>query len=272
LVIHDIADTLVDHLVKLLVPGCADMEPGLVRRRDHYIRLSPTGGYGGIVDVWVADISSVEVADLDLGILDEAERERAGAFVRRADRVRYLVAHLALRRLLAARIGQAPQELRYGRLACVNCGGSHGRPVLADPEIPVHFSLSHGGDLIAVALSKAPLGVDVEPFPQRPALAELARVLHPGEQQDLAAVPDTDRPAAFARLWTRKEAYLKALGTGLSRDLAVDYLGESGRAPAPVGWTTTTLDAPPGHAAAVCCANSGPVRLHLDQAEHIVAA
>jgi 4'-phosphopantetheinyl transferase len=92
--------------------------------------------------------------------------------------------------------------------------------------------------------------VDVEALPGAAVVADLASVLHPGERAELDALPADRRVAAFAGIWTRKEAYLKGIGTGLGRDPALDYLGGTGLAPAPPGWTVTDLDVGPGHAAA----------------------
>ncbi|POX64486.1 4-phosphopantetheinyl transferase [Streptomyces sp. Ru62] len=225
---------------------------------------------GIVVEAWLADVTEVREDALDLQVLDAAERERADAFLRPADRVRYLAAHVLLRHLLGGRTGRAPREVRFARLACAGCGGPHGRPVLDDPCTGVHFSLSHGGRLVMAGLAGVPLGVDVEPCPEPGTVDRLSRLLHPAEQHDLAAVPAPRRPAALARLWTRKEAYLKALGTGLTRGLAADYTGETGRAPAPPGWTITGVDAAPGHAAAVCYAHDRPARLLLRRAEHLI--
>ncbi|MEW2085648.1 4'-phosphopantetheinyl transferase superfamily protein [Streptomyces sp. NPDC005283] len=69
--------------------------------------------------------------------------------------------------------------------------------------------------------------------------AELTTTLQPAEQAELAAVPYRVRAAAFTQLWTRKEAYLQALGTGRGRDLAAGYLGTGGRAAGPPGQSPT---------------------------------
>jgi 4'-phosphopantetheinyl transferase len=217
----------------------------------------------------VGDPPPGAASGLAVGELDADERHRADAFVHAVDRVRYLAAHIALRRLLAAVTGTAARDLVLVREPCPCCGAPHGRPALADASGagsgasygrgPLHFSLSHGGDLVLIGIADVPIGVDVEALPEERALDDLASVLHPGEQAELAALPAEQRVAAFARLWTRKEAYLKGLGTGLGRDPGADYLGTTGRAPTPPGWTVADLDltAPPpgidadaGHAAA----------------------
>ncbi|MFC1410945.1 4'-phosphopantetheinyl transferase superfamily protein [Streptacidiphilus sp. N1-12] len=187
-----------------------------------------------------------------LDLLDAEERARAAAFVHDADRIRYVAAHVALRRLLGDATGRPARDLVLIREPCPRCGEPHGRPALADPPRPLHFSLSHGGDLVLIGIAEVPIGVDVEGLPRGETVAELASVLHPGEQTELASLPADQLVPGFARLWTRKEAYLKGLGIGLGRDPSADYLGTAGLAPNPPGWTVTDLPTDdPDHAAAL---------------------
>ena len=82
----------------------------------------------------------------------------------------------------------------------------------------LHLSSASRGGWVALAVAPGPVGVDIEAVEDR---AEIPYgVLHPDEAADLRGRPGGERPRAFARLWTVKEAYLKALGTGLSRDPA----------------------------------------------------
>ncbi|MBO8196336.1 4'-phosphopantetheinyl transferase superfamily protein [Streptomyces oryzae] len=184
-----------------------------------------------------------------LAPLSEEERKRAAAFVREADRERYVVAHLALRRELGALLELDPAEVRFARADCPLCGAPHGRPTV--PGDPVHFSLSHAGDVVLLAFAAVPVGVDVEEFPSVAAARETMSVLHPRERAELAALPDSAAlPAAFTRCWTRKEAYLKGTGAGLGEDPSVTYVGTFGEPAQVPGWQLTDLPAPAGYAAA----------------------
>ncbi|MFH9065396.1 4'-phosphopantetheinyl transferase family protein [Streptomyces coeruleorubidus] len=187
--------------------------------------------------------------------LDEEERKRAASFVRPHDRLLYLSAHIALRRLLSAYTGLPPGRLPLEREPCAACGGPHGRPVLSTgPGGVLHFSLSHSHGLAVFGVARSPLGVDVEQVPSAETAALCAPALHPAEQAEVLALPPGEQAMAFGRLWTRKEAYLKGIGTGLSRELSMDYLGESdGRdAPSrPAGWVVRNVPGYPGHVAAV---------------------
>ncbi|MGY0491001.1 4'-phosphopantetheinyl transferase family protein [Streptomyces sp. WG-D5] len=194
-------------------------------------------------------------ARADVGVLDAEERRRAAAFRFDRHRVRYVAAHVALRTVLGERLGRAPGAVRFTRLPCPGCGGPHGRPALADAAGP-HFSLSHSGDLALVALADAPVGADVEELPAPEAAEDLTAVLHPRERAELAALADPgERRLGVARAWVRKEAYLKGLGTGLSRGTEHDYVGTRPGSPgAPDGWSLYDVPVPHGYTAAVALA------------------
>ncbi|MEN8654548.1 4'-phosphopantetheinyl transferase superfamily protein [Streptomyces sp. 21So2-11] len=187
---------------------------------------------------------------LAAAVLDAEEKRRAAAFRREADRRCYITAHVALRVFLGSCLGVGPAEVPLRREPCVSCGGPHGRPVTGDGRI--HFSLSHSGDLALLACAALPVGVDIEAVPRPEHAREITGVLHPTEIAELAALPEAERPAGFARAWSRKESYLKGIGTGLARSPALDLLG-TGPVPVshPVGWTIHDVDAPEGFAAAV---------------------
>ncbi|MFI1718274.1 4'-phosphopantetheinyl transferase family protein [Streptomyces litmocidini] len=203
------------------------------------------------VQVWALRVPGVSSSSLDLSSLDEEERRRMDAFVRDADRVRYGFAHVALRTILADLTGSAPALLRFDRASCPCCGGPHGRPVLASS--PLEFSLSYSRDLVVVGAASDPVGVDVEPAPELEVAEQLAKALHPAECEEVEAALPEDRSAVFARLWARKEAYLKGLGTGLGRDAAADDV----RGDLP-GWCLTDLPVDSGYAAALAVASPTP--------------
>lgn len=146
-------------------------------------------------------------------VLDAGERARADRFLRQADRRRFTVAHGVLRHILAAAVGRDPAALTFGAAA-------QGKPFLLDEA--VDFNISHSGTCVLVAVTVgAPVGVDVEAVRGLgDADALVARFYAPEEQRAFAACAAAERPGAFFTLWTRKEAYVKALGQGLSLGLA----------------------------------------------------
>ncbi|MFD8980544.1 4'-phosphopantetheinyl transferase family protein [Streptomyces sp. NPDC059564] len=208
----------------------------------------------GSLDLWLLHVPDAGLRSvvLDRSPLDAQERARVAAFVRPLDRDRYAAAHLALRRVLSAYRGVAPAELTFSREPCPCCGGPHGRPALTGPDAP-HFSLSHTGGLVLIAVAGRPVGVDVEGLPAPRKATSVGEALHPAERREIHAAPPSLRPAAFARLWARKEAYLKGLGTGVGRSPDLDYLGNPtfGAPARPPGWTVKDIPVGPEHAAAL---------------------
>ncbi|MBJ7452036.1 MAG: 4'-phosphopantetheinyl transferase superfamily protein, partial [Blastococcus sp.] len=150
-------------------------------------------------------------------LLDEAELRRCSRLRTAGDRQRTTAGVALARLLLGVHAGRPAERLRIDR-SCPRCGAPHGKPCL--PEVPdLHFSVSHSGGWVAVAVRRgAPVGVDVEQVGAWTVdeLHDLARVvLAPEERAVLSRTPPGARAAAFATYWTRKEAAVKATGTGL---------------------------------------------------------
>ncbi|MFC9675215.1 MULTISPECIES: 4'-phosphopantetheinyl transferase family protein [unclassified Streptomyces] len=136
------------------------------------------------------------------------------------------------------------------------------------PHPPLHFSLSHCEGLVLIGVAGSPVGVDADRVPDPGAVGDLVKVLHPAERGDLAALPAEARAAALCRVWSRKEAYLKGIGVGLSRALDADYAGDRPRHDAvhPSGWSLRSLDLGPlrgTHAAAVALRDTAPPVLSI---------
>ncbi|MHA6758343.1 4'-phosphopantetheinyl transferase family protein [Streptacidiphilus sp. PAMC 29251] len=200
------------------------------------------------------------LVDAELGA---DELQRAAGFLRERDRLQYLTAHIALRRLLSAYTGIAPAQLRLGRDTCPGCGGPHGRPVLLNGPGGPHFSLSHSRGLVLIAVAPLPVGIDVQGRPSAETADLCMPSLHPAERRELAETTAEERSLAFGRIWTRKEAYLKGIGTGLTHGANTDYLGEHEASERPGGWTVRNLPVCPSHVAAAA------VPTDRDHAAHI---
>jgi 4'-phosphopantetheinyl transferase len=158
--------------------------------------------------IWTPDASGPSPGADAAQWLDEHERARAGRYRFERDRRRYIDAHAVLRLLLSARIGVAPERVAFEI-------DESGKPRLHPAGCA--FSMSRSEDLVLVAMADAgEIGADVERLRSLPDLDALAeRCLTPAERAALAALPPAERDLAFMRAWTRKEACLKALGTGL---------------------------------------------------------
>lgn len=142
--------------------------------------------------------------------LDADELVRARRFVHEVHRRRHLASHVALRERLAALAGGAPAALRF-------TADAHGKPRLADAG-DLQFNLSHSEDWALVGAGRgAPLGADIEWLRPVEEAAALARKHYTArERAAIDSAPDArSRDAVFLRVWTRKEACLKAVGLGL---------------------------------------------------------
>lgn len=143
-------------------------------------------------------------------IMSTSERARADKFMRGKET--YIASRWLLRRVLGHYLELAPEAVTFART-------DKGKPYL--PGHDLQFSLSHSGDLVVLALGRAPLiGVDIEASGGARELTAIAeRYFHPHEFALLQALDDEDKPGYFYRLWTLKEAFFKALGTGISTGL-----------------------------------------------------
>jgi len=146
-------------------------------------------------------------------LLSPEETSRAGRFAFDLHRRRYVAAHGLLRVVLADRLGTTPEKVALE-------SASGGKPRLRTGR--ARFNLSHAGPVGLVAVSaEREVGIDVEEIREIANLDDLAEAcFSPAESAALAAVPAPDRLRAFFTGWTRKEAFLKATGEGLSRPLA----------------------------------------------------
>lgn len=224
------------------------------------------------VHLWHGSLSrSPEELDGFAATLSADEQARAARLICPMRRRRFVVARGLLRRLLAGYVGGcSPGTLRFRY-------GPYGRPELGPlPDAPLRFNLSHCGDRAVYAVTRSrSVGVDLQeimPLPEGGAGERLLRFcLAEGERARLERLPPANRAAAFARLWARKEAFVKARGLGLSVPLArlefdstlpsfyVDD-GDGGK------WIVTDLPLPnTGNAVAALCLQGtslAPVTLH----------
>lgn len=148
-------------------------------------------------------------------LLAPEETSRAERFLREVDHDRYVVAHALMRKILANYLGASPAEIAFHT-------DPFGKPHLAHSQNPagLNFNLSHSGNrmLLGIAL-KARIGVDIEEIrPESATMDVAARFFTPRENQDLKCLSGQDQIRGFFNCWTRKEAYLKAIGCGLSAD------------------------------------------------------
>ena len=206
-----------------------------------------------IVDLGAGD-EEIEAAR---SLLAPDELRRAARFLREVDRRHFVAARAALRRTLAKALGGDARDVafRYGR---------HGKPSLAGTDGTIRFNLSHAGGRALIAWTRGiEIGVDIENVRAVRYGGKIARrYFSDDEQRAFAGLADERWNEAFFRCWTRKEAFIKAVGDGLSYplrtftvpmeptvaagDIRVDGAGASSTA-----WKLDTVDAGSGFVAAI---------------------
>ncbi len=168
------------------------------------------------VDLWAASLEPAStLASRLASCLAPDEQARVRRFVAPRNRDRFTAGRAFLRLLLAKYLGVTALDVdfRYD---------PHGKPALADPRCGLRFNLAHSGALAVCAVThgRRDVGVDVEHVKPLEDAESLARVvLSPLELVRLGALPEPVRLQSFYEAWTRKEAFLKALGCGLNRPL-----------------------------------------------------
>ncbi|RYD48437.1 MAG: 4'-phosphopantetheinyl transferase superfamily protein, partial [Verrucomicrobiaceae bacterium] len=156
--------------------------------------------------------------------LTEEEKARAARFKFERDASQWAETRAGMRQILGQALGLAPIEVPL-------VTSPNGKPLLAAPHGQLHFNLSHCEGLAILALSEAgPVGIDLEPCQRAGDVLECeASFCHPEEIRGLPPVPE-ERAKQLLRIWTAKEAILKALGTGLSHppESVIVHFGHEG--------------------------------------------
>ncbi|WP_051271243.1 4'-phosphopantetheinyl transferase family protein [Shimazuella kribbensis] len=169
--------------------------------------LSPTKH----VDLWLFSIDPQDYKNNKfLSILSIEEQEKAAKFHFSSDREKFVISHGIMRQLLSSYLACDPQEIQYEKNA-------YGKPSLSSPSSYVHFNLSHSSQLGALAVSSHPIGVDIEYIHVLDDYVSLTKhFLSEKESKYFRDLESRDQKTAFYRAWTIKEAYIKAIGMGLS--------------------------------------------------------
>ena len=211
------------------------------------------------VHVWRSSLSALPELQ---AVLSSDELDRAARFHFEKDRRRFIAGRAWLRTVLAHYLGTCSGDIRFDY-------GPRGKPSISGRD-DVRFNVSHSGDVVLLAVAKnRELGVDVEFVKGSTAGPEIAeRFFSAAEVAELQSLPEEHQQAAFFAGWTRKEAYIKAVGVGLfgaldrfSVSLAPgnvqislhvhDNERESAR------WTLRSLDVDEGYAGALAVEGDG---------------
>ena len=167
--------------------------------------------------IWVIDLDlSGYQVDYHCKVLSPEERERAARFHFQRHRRRYIVSQGVMRRILSHYLDEDPSELVYEI-------GSHGKPALGGrhKEAGLQFNLTHSHEIaLFVLVREVEIGIDVEFVREIDDLDGIAgRFFSVSEQADYFSLPKDQRAQGFYNCWTRKEAFIKAIGDGLSYPL-----------------------------------------------------
>lgn len=250
-----------------MIAACRSNAAGFNERSWDVLDAGASTVASGRLVVFDLERSAAEVQAL-WDLLSVDERERAARFSFDSGRTRYVVARARLRATLARELGMAARDLVFEY-------GVQGKPRFA-PALAARglkFNLSHSRTVGMIGMAWREIGVDVEVHRPLEREAEIAaRYFSRREYADYLAVAPAERTTAFFNCWTRKEAFIKAIGHGLSYplgsfDVALQP-GERarilrvGETPgAQCGWSLAAFSPAPAIAAAVVLEGAAQIEL-----------
>ena len=173
--------------------------------------------YKDHIDVWLCDLKQLSVnINSFYSILSEDERDRADKLKVDDKKQQYIITRGTLRQRLGLLTNIYPEDFVFKIL-------EHGKPVLVNDArfANITFNVSHSHDLALIAIAqKQNIGIDIEKINHDSKHDELvARFFSKAEQADFQTIPDANKAKAFCACWTRKEAFIKAVGDGVSYGL-----------------------------------------------------
>ena len=188
--------------------------------------------------------------------MSASEKERANRFVFEKDKNRFVISHGLLKKIIGLKLNRDPQSLFFEV-------GKYGKPRLGPSFESLYFNISHSADLALVAISSdREIGVDVEKMVKKKDLEALVdRFFSNDEITEFKNKPEDQKIKTFYQLWTKKEAFLKAKGVGLSGGLEkqnikpdqhFQIIHEIASASDQKIWTIQNLDCAEGYFGAVC--------------------
>jgi 4'-phosphopantetheinyl transferase len=166
------------------------------------------------IHLWYVSLPPARLLKYLAAHLSDDEQQRMERFRFPHLRQDFLVRRACLRLLLSRYLATTPESLIFNT-------GPYGKPYITpDAGRLVHFNLSHSGGAILYGFALEPLGVDIEKVRPVDDMNKLARrFFSPDEATLLDTVPEKQQLQAFFKIWTLKEAYIKARGTGLTTAL-----------------------------------------------------
>jgi 4'-phosphopantetheinyl transferase len=195
-----------------------------IRRQGLAMPCVRVGASNTSLAVWYVDLdaSAHDVCGFESRLSVE-ELRRSKRFRSELHRARYIVGRTALRQVLADYLGCSSTTIRFSYGPC-------GKPMLEGGQSPIEFNMAHsGGDAVIAVADRAAIGVDIEMLRPIEGVESLARLAFSDvERRELDSARDP--VSAFLNGWTRKEAYVKALGLGFTAPMTKITVSLSGRA------------------------------------------
>ena len=216
---------------------------------------------------WIVDLTAwlQSVDPTAWTFLSSNEQRRIGACLDYDERIRRLVGHLTVRCLASVILGVGWRDVLVDR-------DRQGKPFIRQAP-GLSFNVSHSGQYVLTAFAESPIGVDIERC--RPLTDELMHyALTANEYQYVAAEPDARRRAErFLRVWTRKESFFKAMGTGLTGDWRqVSFVSDNRPHQVWHSWHFTEWAIASEYVAVVCSQTPPMPILHYTTAQRLWAA
>jgi len=224
--------------------------------------VRPADSSPGLINIWKLDILSQKPQFLQLEqLLNAEEKARAARFHQQKDAQQFTVTRAVLKILLADAASSAPENIKIML-------SENNKPLIPE-NTGVHFNVSHSGDEAVIAIAKQPVGIDVEQMQTDFDYHSVAEYAF--SEAESAQVQKSGHPRQeFFRIWTRKEAFLKGLGTGLINDLKLISCLDTPTKINPLikgvtaGWNIKTLEFDQAYMMSIACESLGPaVRIHL---------
>lgn len=167
----------------------------------------------GVVEIWRLHFPSCIHRLPELyEILNPEEKSKSALFYHETDKYKFIIGKAMLRMLLGDYLNKNPETLDFTL-------GVNMKPVLKmDNDISMHFNLSHSGEYILIAVSDSPVGIDIERYETDLNINEVIEIAFSAKEiRYLKRQTNPDK--TFFKLWTRKEALLKATSKGLNDDI-----------------------------------------------------
>ena len=219
------------------------------------------------IHIWILRLDELSFKVHQLaGLISQEERRRASRFHFDSDRNRFILCRGILRRLLGGYLGVPPERLYFSY-------GAHGKPVLRNDLNTqlINFNISHSGEIGLFAFTHGrEIGVDIEQLRYLTDMDLVARHFFAESERDLlGTLPQSQKTEAFFNCWVRKEAFIKATGSGLAWPLngfevslspgePARFLSVAGDPEVATRWTVIDIRPGPGYVGAVVVQNQNP--------------